>query len=77
MKTVNAQSVLQTVHHSCPGLEAGKFNAKSSFRKHGLDSMDIASLLLALEESHGIKIPDQDVDKLDTVEDIVAYLAAR
>lgn len=77
MKNVSVQSVLEAVHRSNPGLDAGKFDARSSLRRHGFDSMNIASLMLELEESYGIKIPDKDVEKLDTVEDIISYLATK
>lgn len=41
------------------------------------DSLDIAALMLDLEEQYGIEIPDEELANLRTVGDIAAYLEAR
>ena len=38
------------------------------------DSLDVVEMLMALEEDHGIVIPDDEAAKLKTVADIAAYL---
>lgn len=35
------------------------------------DSIDVVSMLMELEESYGITIPEEDYDKIKTVQDIV------
>ena len=77
MKIANLASLLQDVQRSCPNLDLEKFTAKSSFREGGLDSMNIASLMLEIEEYYGVKIPDSDVDKLVTVEEVIAYISEK
>ncbi len=39
-----------------------------------IDSLDIANILLAAEEKFGIKIPDEDVDRLTTIDAITDYV---
>ncbi len=41
------------------------------------DSMDIATLLLELEEKYGIEISEYDMDSLQTVGDIVQYIETK
>ncbi|MDD6205139.1 MAG: acyl carrier protein [Firmicutes bacterium] len=41
------------------------------------DSLDVAALMLDLEEQYGIEIPDEELANLRTVGDIAAYLEAR
>ncbi len=48
--------------------------AKSFTDDLGADSLAIVELVLALEESFDIKIPDDEVDKIKTVGDAVAYI---
>lgn len=36
-----------------------------------IDSLDAVELVMALEEEFGIKIPDEELGKLKTVQDIV------
>ena len=51
--------------------------ADMQLREAGVDSIEMFTVFLALEEKFGIKIPDADIDKLDTVNNIVRYLIAR
>lgn len=39
------------------------------------DSLDIVELHMALEDATGLKIPDEDIAKLQTVQDILNYIA--
>ena len=41
------------------------------------DSMDIATLLLEVEEKYGTEISEDDMDSLQTVGDIVKYLETK
>jgi len=40
----------------------------------GADSLDVVELLMALEETFGVTVPDEDVPNLKTVKDIVDYV---
>jgi acyl carrier protein len=42
----------------------------------GADSLAIVELMLALEDKFGVKIPDDELDKIKTVGDAVAYIKA-
>ena len=42
--------------------------------EQGIDSLDIVNVYLILEEKFDIKIPDEDLDKVKTVESIIAYI---
>ena len=38
------------------------------------DSLDVAALMLELEERYNVEIPDEELGSLKTVADIAAYL---
>jgi len=40
----------------------------------GADSLDTVELIMSLEEKFGIKIPDEDAEKLDTVGKALDYI---
>jgi acyl carrier protein len=42
--------------------------------EQGIDSLDIMSLLLNLEEAFGVKIPDEEIDKGVSIDSLVIYL---
>jgi acyl carrier protein len=43
----------------------------------GFDSLDLVELTMTIEEALGIEIPDEDVEKLFTVSDVIEYLKTR
>lgn len=42
----------------------------------GADSLDTVELVMALEESFGLEIPDEEAEKIKTVGDTVNYVLA-
>ena len=40
----------------------------------GADSLDTVELVMALEEEYGIEIPDEDAEKLTTVNEAIKYI---
>jgi acyl carrier protein len=43
----------------------------------GADSLDVVELMMALEESFDIVVPDEDVERLLTIGDVQQYLELR
>ena len=43
----------------------------------GADSLDIVALVMTLEEEFDTEIPDEDIENLKTVGDIVKYIEDR
>ena len=43
----------------------------------GADSLDIVELVMAMEETFDIEIPDDDAEKIQTVGDALGYLKER
>ena len=40
----------------------------------GADSLDIVELIMALEEEYDLEIPDEDAEKIQTVDDVTKYI---
>ena len=40
----------------------------------GADSLDVVEMLMSMEECFGISVPDEDIEDLVTVNDVVAYV---
>ncbi len=43
----------------------------------GADSLDIVELVMAMEETFDIEIPDDDAEKIQTIGDAMSYLKTR
>jgi acyl carrier protein len=62
------------------GVEEGEVVPSASFVDDlGADSLDLVELIMALEEefsnpSHKVEIPDEDAEKIVTVQDAIDYM---
>jgi acyl carrier protein len=57
------------------GVEAEDVTPAASFVDDlGADSLDRVELIMALEETFGVEIPDEDAEKISTVKDAVDYI---
>jgi acyl carrier protein len=43
----------------------------------GADSLDIVELIMALEEEFDMEIPDEDAEKIQTVDDVIKYIVTK
>lgn len=59
-----------------PQIDAQALKEDIPLTEQGIDSLDLYTLFLSIEESIGVSIPDSEVEKLRTIFDIVAYTEA-
>ncbi|MBC8284503.1 MAG: acyl carrier protein [Nitrospinae bacterium] len=57
------------------GVDEKQVNSEASFIDDlGADSLDTVELVMALEEEFDIEIPDEDAEKIATVQNAVDYI---
>jgi acyl carrier protein len=49
-------------------------NASSLIDDLGADSLDVVELVMKMEEEFGIEIPDEEAEKIKTVNDVIQYI---
>ena len=43
----------------------------------GADSLDVVELVMAFEEAFDLEIPDEDAEKMQTVQDAISYVEGK
>ena len=57
------------------GVDEKQVNSEASFIDDlGADSLDTVELVMALEEEFDIEIPDEDAEKIATVQNAIDYI---
>lgn len=55
-------------------VEEGAIAPEASFKELGLDSLDVVSFVMALEDRLGLEIPEHDLDGVNTYGDALGLL---
>ncbi|SCC07451.1 acyl carrier protein [Snodgrassella sp. R-53583] len=59
------------------GVSEAEVKNESSFQEDlGADSLDIVELVMALEEAFGCEIPDEEAEKITTVQQAIDFVGA-
>jgi acyl carrier protein len=68
---------IRTIFHEKLGVDESALVGKASFSNDlGLDSLDVLETLMALEKEFGLKINDEDAEKLTTFGAVTDYIIA-
>jgi len=60
------------------GVSADEVVPEASFIDDlGADSLDIVELVMAIEEEFALEIPDDDAEKIQTIQDAISYVEER
>jgi acyl carrier protein len=60
------------------GVEEGDVTMEASFQDDlDADSLDLVEMIMEMEDKFGVKIPDEEAEKIRTVGEAVDYVAAR
>ena len=74
MSTDIAQKVKEIIIEQL-GVSEEEVKPEASFVDDlGADSLDLVELVMALEEEFGQEIPDEDAEKITTVQDAINYI---
>ena len=76
METEEIFEKVKTVIVEQLGIDEANVRMESSFLDDlGAESLDIVECIMAWEADWGLEIPDEDVEKIVTVKDVVEYIS--
>ena len=57
------------------GIESSELTSGANFQNDlGADSLDMVELVMAFEEAFDMEIPDEDAQKMQTVQEVIDYI---
>ncbi|QIR75447.1 acyl carrier protein [Sulfurospirillum diekertiae] len=58
-------------------IDVEKIDVNKSLVEQGIDSLEFVNICLVIEETFGIKIPDEDLEDLNTINNIIDYVRSK
>lgn len=71
---VTREEILEIIDGAGVSVNVADIKCDLSFKKVGIDSLEMMNVFLAIEQKFDIKIDDDDVNALDSVDSIISYL---
>tara|TARA_B100000886_G_scaffold285354_1_gene209800 strand:+ start:913 stop:1152 length:240 start_codon:yes stop_codon:yes gene_type:complete len=72
--TIHKNDIINLIKEMGLLIETEKLINDKPLAEQGIDSLDMINIFFKLEENFKIKIPEEDIEKLKTIDDIVEYL---
>ena len=69
------QDIVDLINELDFDVESESIAHDATLKSIGIDSLDMFTLLVEIETRTGRKIPDEEVEGLETINDIVEYFA--
>ncbi len=78
VERAQALSEIQAILVEQLGVDASEVVETASFSEDlNADSLDLVEMIMEMEDKFGVKIPDEEAEKIVTVGDAVNYIVAR
>lgn len=74
MSNVTTDQILDAIKKTKVIKNVESLKLDVELNEQGVDSLDMSNMLLGIEDTFGIEIPDEDIDDLLTINDILNYV---
>lgn len=72
---ITEQQVKDAIIAAGIDVDVSAITRNDNLGEHGIDSLDFFNLFLELEDIGGKKVPDEDVDKMNSIDAIIQFYA--
>ena len=72
---MDSNGIREIIDEIVIGIDLSSISDIDIFKESGIDSLDHANVLLAVEEKYDVKIPDEDVGKCASIQQILDYFS--
>ena len=77
MTKVTQEQIIDVIRKANIVKDSDALENDKSLTDQGVDSLDFSSLLFNIEEEFGVEIPDEDIDELQTINEIFTYVNSK
>ena len=77
MSKVIVEDILKIIKNAHVVKDVNTLDIDKPLSEQGMDSLDYSGVLFSVDEAWDVEIPDEDIDKLLTVNDIVSYINSK
>jgi acyl carrier protein len=74
---MNVEEQIRDILARITRIDKNIITRESTFKEIKADSLDVVQALVAVEETFGIEIPDEDAQKFQNFGDFVSYVESR
>ena len=74
MSDVTIEQVLNAIKSTKVVKNVDELKHNVNLTEQGIDSLDLSNILLGMEDAFEVEIPDEDIDSLLTINDILEYV---
>jgi len=74
---MNVEEQIKDILARITRIDKSIITRQSTFKEIKADSLDVVQALVAVEETFGIEIPDEDAQKFQNFGDFVSYVESR
>ncbi len=71
------KQIIEIIKDACSKRPPDLSDPAKSFIDSGMDSLDVTTVLMEAEEAFDIKIPDADLNAIDSIVALESYIAAQ
>ncbi len=72
--TIHKNDIINLIKDMGLLIDTEKLVSDKPLAEQGIDSLDMINIFFKLEENFKIKIPEEDIENLKTIDDIVEYV---
>lgn len=75
---MNTEEKVVQIVSAATKIDVAKIHAQTSFIDDlNLDSLDIAELMMKVEDEFEVEIPEEDAEKIRNINDVVSYIQTK
>lgn len=74
---VTSEQIIKIIEGTGVLSDMSKFDSAKTFKENGIDSLDVFTIYLAVEEQLGVTFSEEESQRIKSVDEMVAFLGSR